>query len=631
MNKKNKIDNLQIFEDFLLSFWSLKPYQDIISWAINNIDFSDDISAERTKLDLSLTPHLVEPLQQWEFDGLIREVQVIGIEQHGKTLLEVIGALYSMIFKPSSMLVVYPSDDLAYDINKSKYEPLISKIEGLAKELEKPFCRRQDRYCLSNSTMYFQGAGRKIISKSCKIRIADELSAWGSIGGIDNFEDLKKRGRSYSESLLYSVTTVRYDNDKSWQNFLNGSQGYWTLQCQHCGKHTIRSCDLHHLQFDSTFDDATKTYIVDASSIRLICPDCHYEHVESQKELMNQQGKYIHQFPERLKEKPSYQFGVLCSLFPFMSWSRIAEKILDSGKSSSKEALEEYDNSWRGLPYKQRQHIKDDNVIRKHFFEKKLTKNDIEFLYVVADTQDTFNPAGLFAVDKMDNLYLLDYHNFEHMYLDEDERNKIDTLNKSKGLPPVVTLEDYINTPYDGLQPLFCVIDRQGHRSDDVDLFGKRNAKVIKYQGTSLKFDKFKKSDKMPKMVLVSARDYQADLIFYLYNQNNKLSNYLYITPNLKEETIKEITCVQPDNSVKNGNDPRNWQPMHDAVHDAFDVLKMAYFSKDYAIKNFEQKRFQFCESPSLKKRFANKIKMQDDKPVDKPKPNVKSSWISNY
>jgi hypothetical protein len=63
---------LQILESAILDFWDIVPYQDIISWAEENIDFSEDISAERSRLDLSLTPHIVEPLKQWEFDGKIR-------------------------------------------------------------------------------------------------------------------------------------------------------------------------------------------------------------------------------------------------------------------------------------------------------------------------------------------------------------------------------------------------------------------------------------------------------------------------------------------------------------------------------------------------------------------------------
>jgi hypothetical protein len=72
----------------------------------------------------------------------------------------------------------------------------------------------------------------------------------------------------------------------------------------------------------------------------LICPECGYEHIEEDKYAMNRNGGYVHRFPERIDETPSFQFGVLCSLFPFMSWKRIANKCLQSGKTAEIELLE---------------------------------------------------------------------------------------------------------------------------------------------------------------------------------------------------------------------------------------------------------------------------------------------------
>ena len=69
----------EIFADALRNFYAITPHRDIISWAVDNIDFSDDISAERDRLDLDLSPYLVEPLRTWEFSGKIREVAVCGI------------------------------------------------------------------------------------------------------------------------------------------------------------------------------------------------------------------------------------------------------------------------------------------------------------------------------------------------------------------------------------------------------------------------------------------------------------------------------------------------------------------------------------------------------------------------
>ena len=140
--------------DEVAAFFEIRPYQDIITWAQENIDFSEDISAERNRLDFSLSPHLIEPLRAWEFQGKRREVTVCGIEQHGKTLLEIVGVLYSMIYNPCSMLCVYPSDDLAESVNKMKYEPLIRKIPALAAQLDKPRTRRADGY-------FFEGSGNE--------------------------------------------------------------------------------------------------------------------------------------------------------------------------------------------------------------------------------------------------------------------------------------------------------------------------------------------------------------------------------------------------------------------------------------------------------------------------------------
>jgi hypothetical protein len=57
---------------------------------------------------------------------------------------------------------------------------------------------RSDRYSFSNFTSFWQGAGVKIMSKSCKIRIADEMDQFPVIGRLNNVEDLRKRGRSFS-------------------------------------------------------------------------------------------------------------------------------------------------------------------------------------------------------------------------------------------------------------------------------------------------------------------------------------------------------------------------------------------------------------------------------------------------
>ncbi len=596
----------QAFADALRGFYAISPHHDIISWAVDNIDFSEDVSAERARLDLTLSPFLVEPLRAWEFSGHIREVAVCGIEQHGKTLLEVIGVLYNFVDKPSSNLCIYPSEEDAADINRTKYEPLIRKIPELAAELARPYSSKKDRYIFGAATMFFQGAGKKIMSKSCKVVVLDEEDHYPTVGVLDAGEDARKRGRSYSESILYRVCTPTVEEGPIWKAFLAGSQGYWTLRCQHCGELTMRSCDLHNLQFESSYDEARRIYVATPGSERLICPKCKHEHVESDKFAMNREGAYVHKFPDRLELRPSFQFGALCSLFPFMSWGRIAEKILECGKRADIRAHYELDNSFRGLPYREREIATEDiENLKVHFYHDRPPAAEIELVFVVSDTQDLFSPTGVFALDCCDNLWLLEYDNLTYLWLSPAEREEI---ARREGEVPR-TVEDALTTPVrfrdgESIAPLFHVVDYRGHRQREVADYAATHRNVIMYAGAALRGETWKASTKNPRMIIVDAKSFQRTLIWYLYNQKNRATNYLYLPDTLAKKYQAEISCVQPDKTRRSGHLPENWAPAGDAVHDAFDVLKMAYFAVDFAVKSFNRTRFRVGKSPALLRRW---------------------------
>ena len=588
-------------------FFDLKPHQDIISWAKENIDFTGDISAERQRIDFDLSPFLIEPLRTWEFTGKIREVTVCGIEQHGKTLLEVVGVLYNMIDKPCANLCIYPSDDIAEKVNRSKYEPLIRKIPQLAAELERPFSRRNDRYTFGTSTMFFQGAGTKVVSVSCKIRVGDEIDQYPVIKNLNNVEDLKKRGRSYSESILYLVCTPTTEQGEIWKHFLAGSRGWWTLRCQGCGKLTMKSCDFGNLQFESAYDEAQGVFIPVTESIRLICPECHHEHAEADKAAMNQQGAYVHEFPDRIDLRPSFQFGALASQMPFMSWDHIAGKILECGKRSDIAMHYELDNSYKGLPYSPRKVSTEDVLfIKEHFFRDRPKSTDIEMVFVVSDTQDAFSPTGIFAVDKHDHLWLLDYANIDRLWVTEEERERL----KGAGVQ-IRTVRDLVETPVrfsDGqsILPTFHLVDYRGHRQGEIKSYAGHFSNVIMYAGGQLHSDNWRQSTKHQRMFYVSAKAYQRTLIWQLYKQKNRESNFLYIYDDLDQQYQQEISAMQPDPTRKSGHLYENWQPLHDAVHDAFDVLKMAYFAIDLAIELMPG-RFRLKESAAFRRRWKAK------------------------
>lgn len=225
---------------------------------------------------------------------------------------------------------------------------------------------------------------------------------------------------------------------------------------------------------------------------------------------------------------------------------------------------------------------------------------------MAVDTQDNRSVAGVFALDVNDNLYLLEACEVEHLSLKAEERFQINTnlmnISKQQGIEykPVVTLEDMLNKEYLGIKPTIALIDRQGHRTNEIEYFAKTHNNVLMYQGTNMTTQNYRFSENNAKLLLVNAKHYQTSLIYYLYSQKKRDNNYLYFYPEITNEVIKQIACVKPDNTKKFGDSPENWSPENNAQHDFFDCLKMGYTIVDFAVNNFKKERWRFCKSPQL-------------------------------
>ena len=62
------------------NFFEIQAYDDIISWAEKNINFSNDISAQRNFLYFSLYPYQIDILKQWEDLNYRKEVVACSTE-----------------------------------------------------------------------------------------------------------------------------------------------------------------------------------------------------------------------------------------------------------------------------------------------------------------------------------------------------------------------------------------------------------------------------------------------------------------------------------------------------------------------------------------------------------------------
>lgn len=604
----------------MLNYFDIKEWKDIISFAKEDISLAGDISSSKDRIQFDNYPYMIDILKACVIEPDKRkEVVLMGIDQLGKTTIQLITLLYNCCYNTLQSIVAYPSDQLAAQTATVKFLPLFKSIPQFQADLEKPFAIRSDRFRLSNALIYWQGAGTKIVSKSCKLVIGDECALW-SCPNTNNINELKKRTRSYSQCLQLFLSTPRYMQDNFSRQFIQSSQGFYTLRCKHCGQLTMRSCDLHNLQFETVFNEELKQYICIRGSERLICPKCHYEHTEEDRKYIVQNGAYVHKFPDRVDEYAGFQVGALASLLNVHNWGTLADIQLSSGKSATLEDHISFDASIRGIYYQQRDYDKQsESAIAKHYWKQEdLKPEQWEAVYIAADTQDTFSPYGVFALDINNNIWCLEMGRLRYLWLSDEERAVINSENKRNGKPPETTLLDKLEQEYYGFKPLMLLVDHQGHRSDQIKQFASLRRNIIMYAGTSLKFDKWHLSDNNSKLFLCDSKKFQAELIYKLYFQQNRQKNYLFLPKTLTEKDIEEITSFQPDTGKRNGNLYENWipGPKGEAIHDLHDVLKMSIVAIDISSKIFRPQKFKHYQSTLINKRQI----VKHDKPKTEKK-----------
>lgn len=577
-------------------FLQLQEYKNITDFALNDITLADDVSADTAKVDLIQHPYLAEPLRALQLQpGKRKEIVIAFPQQMGKSLLSLLALAHAITYNKLQAIVVFPSQALAFQTSVTKWLPIVKRIKQLEEQLKQPFAVRQDRLKTGNALVYWIGSGAPVVSRSAKLVIADEASIHETPHGINNLEELKKRTRSYDECIQLFISTPRYQQDNFWREYIKGSQGAYYLRCQKCGQLTMKTSDTHNLQFETVYNQELKQYIAVRGSERLICPRCKHEHTEEDRQALITQGGYIHQFPDRIQLSPSFQCGVLASLLAVHSWGNIADIQLASGKQSTIEDMRSYDNSIRGLPYQKREYRRQDvTALEEHIFTE-IDPAKIEAVYIAADTQDTFSVVGVFAVDTGGNIFLLQLTRPRYLWLEQDERAVINAENMRNGKPPEITVEDLLDAEYFGIKPLCLLVDMRGHRSEEIKRFSMRRKQILMYGGTALKWEKWKISDNNNKLFLCDRKKFQADLIFRLYVNKNKNSNYLFLPKDLTDKDYEQILSFQPNTEKRNGGMFENWD-CGDKIHDAFDVLLMSIACKEIMLKIYRPERFRIGE-----------------------------------
>lgn len=539
-------------------------------WASKNIIFSSPKDPVQGPLDFDLSPFLRDPVRAWDLDGVtgLREITVVGPEQIGKTLSWLAPLTWTCEQRPGIALVYYTSDDKAKMVNLTKMRPLLNNVQSLRAYLDLPNAETASEYRLGPAQISFGGVGARISSITSRYNVADEIDDWNPPRGTSPLDDLRKRARAFSPGLLCKVCTPKGTARQSriWREFLNSSQGYFTLRCLHCGELTMRSCDIHNLKFElgEKLDEGVHALPV-PDSIRLVCPKCGHAHAEREKSAMIRGGAYVHRYPDRLNNL-GYQIGLLASQFESASWLNLATAQARAGKSGDEEAQRYFDNSVRGLPFKAR---KLDSGCERALQVHRIANpgpDVIRWRFLSADTQENCFYYVVRGMDLRRNTYLLDC-------------GRINTVSD---------LRAAILAHYAGGPLLASIIDEGGHRQDEVRALANSTPHVYTYKGNTSIRAKWRISDDYPKLILGHAEHWRVALLQKMYAAFRTEDNYWYTSEVMTDDYIRQLSAWTRPSFGKTSDeladgDVSCYKKTDGSPDHLFDAEKMCLMLTDYS------------------------------------------------
>jgi phage terminase large subunit GpA-like protein len=326
-------------------------------WAGEHIVLPDGEYAGQ-KIDLSRTPHIVEPLDLLGPQSPVNEIGVMKCAQSAFTTMLQCAVAHSIDRDPCDMMVVQPTDGALTDFNSTKLSRLIEKTEILGGKGGKiyPQTSRSAAGSTTFEKKYPGGAlNLALASSPAQLRLKTIKKAF--CDEIDEYEDDLEgqgdplrliAGRQTSflmagtwKRLYVSTPTVK-GVSKIEAIYESGDQRRWHVPCPHCGErfvlewHAPYDRSTHGLKFD-------KTYPFNAYYVARCCGGI----IESWRKIeLYRAGKWIATKPGPGRF-PTYHFDALAS--PFVPWDAIAKEFVDAGDDPAK--LKPFYNLTLGLPF----------------------------------------------------------------------------------------------------------------------------------------------------------------------------------------------------------------------------------------------------------------------------------------
>lgn len=353
----------------------------------------------------SRTPYLREIMNNFKCRH-VRRISLCFGTQLGKseTLMNLIG--YCVDEDPGSMLMVYPTDELARSISKNRIEPMIRSCPALEAKWN---LTASETLELQFSGMYLALVGAnspsKLASRPVKYLLFDEVDKFPMRAGKDSspIELASERTKTFSHRKEVLASTPTYSEGVIWQEFINSqvSKRYY-VPCPHCG--LMQQLELKNIKWPEDLNSSTNKQERESRVLTETwyeCPACHERINDIDKLPMlsrgewrpvkrekGPDGKYVWTEEKDPRSKPESVAYNLNSIYsPWVTFGQIAQKFLRSKDDPI--SFMNFMNGWLAEPWEPSSATMNSDAVMKlqRPYERTIVPKEAQILTCGVDVQ----------------------------------------------------------------------------------------------------------------------------------------------------------------------------------------------------------------------------------------------------
>lgn len=307
----------------------------------------------------SYTPYLRPVMDAYKLPH-VRHIVICFGTQLGKTETLYNILLYIIGHDPYSTMLMYPREDDARGVSRTRVQPMIDDCKVLrSKKPTKADLYQALEMHFPGMILYLNGANSlaALAQKPCRNVLRDEIDKYPARLGkdADPLSKSEERTKSYWDiRKIVDVSSPTFEGVGILKQLGRCNVIYRINHpCPHCGK--LQELEFKQIQWNDQKDSPDRVMIAKKTAV-YVCIHCGAEITDDHRPWLIENFEYL---PDREITYEPERIGLWCSSLssPILSWGDIAEEFLEAEQERNDTGdttrLQNFINDWLAKPWKQ--------------------------------------------------------------------------------------------------------------------------------------------------------------------------------------------------------------------------------------------------------------------------------------